>query len=187
MKALKTILLFTIVMSQILVSYCQTMKDTKDFIIEKIEANEPLSNYDYAVFFQNISRDDAEEFAGRKLTDDEFGNLFICAREVYLGKNMTGGVAWLAAYVIDIRGITKVSTSRYTGEPKSMYLITVYLSDDYPVIHFVQTSFKTEHKKILKMELSISDNSEIAQKIKRAIIHLGTLHGVSVRDGDDLF
>lgn len=163
--------------------YGQSLKDTKDFIIEKITANNPLPNYDNAVFFQNILKKDAYNLVGKKLSKKEFENLFVYGRDVYMNSSKRNAIISVAES-IDLRGIEKVTTTRKTGD-HTYFVITIYVSGDYLAKKYEWTSLdETTISYLDKMKILIADNRNIVERIKKAIIHLGKLKGVSVKDGD---
>ena len=181
MKKVLTILLFGLIL--IGNSFAQSAQDTKDFIRENIDANE-LPSYDNFVFFENILKSDADYLAGKTLTKDEFEHLFICGRECHLNDNRSSGIWLTVAECIDIRDISKVSTTRNTGTD-NYYSIKVYLSGKYyakKYNHSMGQDAKWEY--LPHMEIFIGDNAEAASKIKKAIIHLGTVYGITIKDGD---
>ncbi len=180
MKTILTTLLLGVVLTTS--SFAQSTQDTKDFIREKIDANNPIPSYDNFVFFENILKGDASYFAGKELTDEEFKHLFIYGRECHNSENLSSGIWLTVAECIDARGITKVSTTRNTGED-NYYSIKVYLSGEYYAKEYGNTGVaKWEY--LPHMEILIGDNAEAANKIKKAIIHLGQVYGVTVKDGD---
>jgi hypothetical protein len=165
-------------------SFAQTAQDTKDFIRENIEANNPIPSYDNFVFFENILKPDADQLAGKKLSDDEFKYLFIYGRECHLGDDHSGGIWLTIAECVDIRGITKVSTVRNTGKD-SYYSIKVYLSGEYYSKKYDRgLGEDAKWLYLSNMEILIGDNSDAALKIKKAIIHLGKVYGITIKDGD---
>lgn len=177
----KNIFLIIFILPQFLFNlYGQTKHDTKDFIIEKVTANSPLENYITYIFFQNIFKSDAEKLSGKTLTEEEFDNILIFARDIYTDKSYNKSIA----ETIDIRDITKVSTTR-TVEKINYYTITVYIGEKYYSKKYKYSSISgIEHEYLNKMEILISDNKETAIKIKKAIIHLAKLYGVNAKDGD---
>jgi|GEM_PF-5433748 len=163
-------------------TFCQTSQDLKDFISEKITANRPLANYDNGVFFQNIIKKDAEVIAGQTISDVEFQNEFIYAHDIFSDDRKIWHIN--VSQIIDIRGITKVSTTFSSGDLK-YYTITVYLSGRFLAKMYTSSRLgQPEWKNIEKMEILISDNKEAALQIKKGIIHLCEINGIKVTDGD---
>lgn len=182
MKKHISVLVFLLALHNL--SIGQTLQDTKDYVSEKIDAYDPIPNYDNFTFFQNIIPVDASELAGKKLSEEELKNLFIYGRECHTQDNKSSGVWLTVAEVIDMRGITKVSTTKFTNK-YTYYSINVYLSGEYYAKKYSKTaSGQPEHKSLDKMEILVNCSSEIAEKIKTAIIHLGKLSGATVKDGD---
>ena len=85
---------------------------------------------------------------------------------------------------IDIRDVTKVST---TKQDDNNYLISLYLSGKFHSVRFVRDNVTNETKKknyLDGIKIQIGSNKEVAIKFKKAIIHLGKLKGITVKDGD---
>lgn len=162
----------------------QTLQDSKDFISEKIGASNPLPNYDNNTFFSSdILREDAEMLVNRKVSDDEFEHLFIYMRDVYLDETRNKW-AWTVAECLDIRGAIKVSATRVTAKD-SYYNVTIYMNKDYLSKRYSKSSGANKrHEDMTKMEILISDDFEVANNIKKAIIKMGQFYNVSIRDGD---
>lgn len=171
-----------IILSFYQLSHAQSINDTKDFIREQIRSNSAISSYKNDVFFDNdILKSDAERVSNRTLTDDDLKNIFIYMYDVSFN---TGAHAYTVAHIIDIRDIVKVSTTKVTGE-NSYFKISVYIGNKYYAKEYENLKIKpASWNYINKMEITISDNYEVAQKIKKAIIYLGKTQGISVTDGD---
>ena len=182
MKSILSMLILAFVL--ITNSFSQSAQDTKDFIREKIEANNPIPSYDNYAIFENILKPDADYLAGKKLTNEEFNHLFIYGRECHMDDNPSSGVWLTVAECIDFRGITKVSTTRNTGK-YNYYSIRVYISGNYHAKKYYHvTGEEAKWEYLPYMEILIGDNAEAANKIKKAIIHLGESYGISIKDGD---
>jgi hypothetical protein len=163
----------------------QNFQDLKDYISEKIKASSPLPNHANNIFFSNnILRSDAESLVGRKLSEDEFNYLFIYVRDVYFDESREKW-AWAVAECLDIRGITKVTATRITGDD-NYCKITLYMNGHHlsKVWSKSIAGNQPSHKDISKMEIMISDDINLANSIKRAIISMCEHYGISVSDGD---
>jgi len=164
-------------------TYSQNDKDTKEFIIEKYNENFlEVYSPSFIFFSNNILKVDAESLTDRKLTTEEFENIFICGSDIEVGTRESHILSLSES--IDIRDITKVST---TKQDDNNYLISVYLSGKFPSVRLVQDNVtnKTKKKNYLdRMKIQIGSNKEVAIKLKKAIIHLGKLKGITVKDGD---
>jgi hypothetical protein len=163
--------------------FAQTEKDTKDFIIENINGNPPKANYENFVFFDDILPQHIKELTGKQMSNDEIQNVFIFGQDLHTGSDTRGGVWLSTAETVDIRDIVKVSINRQTGR-ENYYVINVYIGDKYYSKKYEYMMSKGEYKPLLKMEILIADDSALAGKLKKAIIHLGKLKGVSITDGD---
>jgi hypothetical protein len=181
-KKLTIVLLFSF--SILSPALSQSIRDTQEFIEEQVDANTPLPNYDSNIFFKgNISKSDADNFAGKYLTEEEFENVFIYSRNVY----REGRTAWQWTHneVIDVRDIKKVSITREEGRNTFFYTVNVYVGGYYhskqcTILHVNQPEFES----LSRMKITIGNNELAAQKIKKAIIHIGILKGISIKDGD---
>jgi len=181
----KTVLFFCMNLLFFNQIFAQTVQDTKEFIIEQVKSNPPLSNYVNYIFFKdNILKWDADKLAGKTLSTQEFENLFIYSREVYYREGMTGWL-WSVAEIIDIRDMRKVSIQKSNGNNGEVfYSINIYLNDIYFNTSYYSDKNKKENKYLDVMKIVIGNNYEASVKIKKAIIHLGKLYGVTVIDGD---
>jgi len=166
-------------------AFGQTVQDSKDYITEKVGGSNPLPNYENHVFFSDdILLADAENLSGRKLSTDEFKYLFIYMRDIFTdGSKRKWGFA--VAQSVDIRGITKVSATRNTGD-RNYCTVTVYLDGTRLAKQYEHSSADNQKKyqSISKMEILISDDYNIATNIKRAIIKMGEFYGIIIKDGD---
>lgn len=185
MKKLK--LVFGLLLLTIAI-FGQTAQDAKDYISEKVGGSNPLPNYGNHVFFSdNILLSDAENLAGRKLSADEFKYLFIYMRDIFTDGSKRKW-AFAVAESVDIRGITKVSTTRNTGDTRddNYCTITVYLDGNRLAKQYGHSSVDNQKKyeSISKMEILISDDYNIATNIKLAIIKMGDIYGILIKDGD---
>lgn len=172
-----SLLVFTVIV------FGQTSQDIKDFIIEKVDANDPIPSYDNAVFFQNILRHDVEKLAGKKLSDGEYQNIFIYGRDCYMDNNRN---KWMfsVSQIIDLRGISKVSVTYNTGK-QNFYAINVYKNPGYFATEYSNSTLNNpKWEGIDKMSILIGDNKEAAIQIKKAIISLCLNQGIVVKDGD---
>ncbi|WP_157603705.1 hypothetical protein [Polaribacter atrinae] len=164
-------------------TYSQDEKDTQEFIIEKYKENQlKIYTPSFIFFSNNIFRVDAEFFANRKLSEKEFDNIFIYGADIEVGIKKTQIISFIES--IDIRDITKVST---TKQNDNEFLISIYLSGKYPSLRSVHNSLNGEVKRrkyISKMKIQIGSNREVAIQLKKAIIHLGKLRQMNIKDGD---
>jgi len=164
-------------------SIAQSANDTKDFISEQISANPPMSNYKTAVFFDNNAlKFDAERVSNRTMSENDFSNSFIFMYDIF---NNLGTINILTkAHIIDIRDIVKVSTIKISDKV-NYYKISVYIGHQFYAKEY-STSINNDEKwdYIDKMQIVIGDNYEASQKIKKAIIYLGKIQGITIKDGD---
>ncbi|MCB5981818.1 hypothetical protein MWM28_06770 [Flavobacterium psychrophilum] len=164
-------------------SIAQSGYDTKDFITEQISANPPMSNYKTAVFFDsNALKFDIERVSNRTLNENEFSNSFIFMYDIF---NNLGTINLLSkAHIIDIRDIIKVSTTKISDKV-NYYNISVYIGHQFYSKEY-STSINNNQKweYLDKMQIIIGDNYEASQKIKKAIIYLGKIQGITIKDGD---
>jgi hypothetical protein len=185
MKNIKTVLILFLTLGILsFIPNNQTAQDSKDFLKEKIAASNPIPSYNNFVYFNDILKYDAEFFAGIKLTDEQFKHLFIYGRECHMNENRSSNIWMTTAEVIDIRGITKVSVTRVTSK-HNVCEIKVYLSGGYLSKKYTKAMGQdAKWESIPHMMILIGDNEDLANKIKKAIIHLGQFYGVQIKDGD---
>jgi hypothetical protein len=176
-------IVFMIAITMPIKSFSQSEIDTKEFITEKFNENYlDLYSPAFMFFSNNILKIDAETFANRKLTDIEFQNLFCYGFDLEVGQYESEVLSF--AETIDIRDITKVST---TKQDDNNFLVSVYLSGKFPSVRYLKNSNSKEVKikeYLPKMKIQLGSNREAALQIKKAIIHLGKLKGISIKDGD---
>jgi len=180
---MKKIIYLLIFLSLFEYATAQSVNDTKDFISEQIKANPPLSNYKTAVFFDNnVLKADAERISNRTLSESNYNNTFIFIYDIF---NNSGSLYFLTkAHIIDIRDIIKISTTKISDNV-NYYNISVYIGNSYFAKEYTNSKDNDPAWKYLdKMEISIGDNYEASQKIKKAIIHLGKTQGITIKDGD---
>jgi len=163
--------------------FSQSKIDTQEFIVEKFSENYlELYSPSFIFFSNNILKVDAETFANRKLTDIEFFNFFSYGFDLEVGQYESEILSF--AETIDIRDITKVST---TKQDEGNFLISVYLSGKFPSVRYLRNSKtkETKFKQYLpKMKIQLGSNKEAALQIKKAIIHLGKINNITIKDGD---
>ncbi len=160
-----------------------TLQDIKDAIKENVSANPPLPNYQTYIFFQNdILQNEANNFVCGELTDDIFSHILMFGTDMMTeDKTLYWGSAMRST---DIRGITKVSTTHHTGD-QNYFSINLYLSGNYLAKERARAGKTVTCTNIInKMEITIGNNPEVALKIKREIIKLGTFYNLEIKDGD---
>jgi hypothetical protein len=159
----------------------QSLEDTKDFLINEINSNPPQKNYTYSLYFKdNITPSDANLYSNKKLTNDEYENLFFFIYEI---SNNSGGYGISRGFFLDIRDISKVTTTQIFSENYNK--LTLYIENKYYAKEFTETmSTDAKWEYFSKFEIFISGDFSNLQKVKKALIHLGSLKGKSVKDGD---
>lgn len=182
----KNIIILGLIIFNFINVYSQTLEDTKDFIKEIVDNNKPMSNYDTSVMFnKNLMKFDAEKLAGKKLTNDEFENIIISGRDVYYRER--NGWLWTCAETADIRDLEKVSIQKSQDKSGDEYfVVNVYLAGNFQKNFYNRTKImeQAENKYLERMRFFIGGDITLAIKVKKAIIHLGKLKGIAVRDGD---
>lgn len=165
----------------------QSVLDTKEFLEENIEGNDALDAYQNSFFYDgNILIGDANSLVNKRLTDSEFEHLIIYFRDMYFDGSRN---RWWASKseAVDVRGITKVSTTKKTdADYGSYYIVNVYTNSTYISIKSTDISPKggLEYENISKMQILLSDDKNLALKIKKAILHLVKIAGGNATDGD---
>ena len=161
----------------------QSLEDTQDFLKEQIEGNPTLPNYKNTVLFSDLRKIDAEHIAGRSLTQAEYENLFICGRDLYVDESLSK-VFLSVIEIADIRGIKKISSTRSMQGGDVFYTVNVYFTDGYLSVKYEDGYGNPKRTSTSKMTILLGNNEQAAEKIKRALIHLGKLKGVQIKDGD---
>tara|TARA_R110000850_G_C9932822_1_gene462263 strand:+ start:845 stop:1417 length:573 start_codon:yes stop_codon:yes gene_type:complete len=176
-------IIFLIAITLPIKSFSQSEIDTKEFITEKFNENySELYSPSFIFFSNNILKVDAETFANRKLTDTEFPFFFCYAFDLEIGEYESEILSF--AETVDIRDITKVST---TLQDDGNFLISVYLSGKYPSVRYLKNSNTKEiriKEYLPKMKIQLGSNREASLQIKKALIHLGKINNISIKDGD---
>lgn len=177
MKKSIVLILITFIVN---LGYSQTKLETKEFIRDMVSYSPLNSNYSNFIFFEeDILKPHADALAGKQLTTTEMENIFISGNDVFLGE-----VSFSVAHVIDIRDISKVSVLRITDKV-NYYIVNVYLRNIFHSTEYSKVADKVNHKAISRMQISITDNRELAESIKNAIIHLAKLYGNNnITDGN---
>lgn len=168
-------------------NFSQSIEDIKDYITERIDANDPTGSYDnYSLFNNDVLKIHAEGLIGRSISDTEFEHLFVYGFELHNSLDKSGVILITQAEIIDFRGVIKVSTSRMGNNNNGYYFkVSLYLEPNYLKVKYLETlSGGSENSRIDKLEILISDNQDAAIKIKKAFMKLGELIGVNIKDGD---
>ncbi len=84
--------------------------------------------------------------------------------------------------LIDIRGISNISTTRMGGNNGFYFNISLKSSENYLSKRYFDVYGEKKIEEIAKMEILIKDDAAIAKKIKEAIIQLGKLYEVEIKD-----
>ncbi len=116
------------------------------------------------------------------MTDTEFPFFFCYAFDLEIGEYESEILSF--AETVDIRDITKVST---TLQDDGNFLISVYLSGKYPSVRYLKNSNTKEiriKEYLPKMKIQLGSNREASLQIKKALIHLGKINNISIKDGD---
>jgi len=156
--------------------------DTKKFIIETIKANPPISECENSVTFQNIEKLDIVKSQLEKLSIDELDYLFYYSRDCFRKPYNNNETYMVVGDLIDIRGVANISTTRMGSENGFYFRISLELSGNYRSQRYFDVYGEKKHEEITEMEILIKDDAIVAEKIKKAIIHLSKLSGVEITD-----
>jgi len=185
---MKKILLLSLLIILSVKNYSQSKQDCKDFIKTNIESNSPLNNdIIYIYYGQEISKDDAEKFTGKNLSQNEYYNLLIINENIYTDEYKTK-LYFQAFRICDLSGVSKVSINKKTSSKGVDYFeIHIYINTGYICTqYYIPELNKPENRKEISVGVKVDENT--AKKIKKAIIALAKLYGSnSVIDGDELF
>ena len=182
--------LFLILILSSSIGQAQSFAETKVNLFNKIHGNNPSYNEHNEVFCDmNITKDGIEKLAFRPISDADYPFTFIyCYTHYFEG---FGNWGWSDYYIFDIRDVISISVDRKPGKSNShsltdrrsveynFHTMTLLLSS-----HHTANKVKTTHyvsdpnnKPISKIVLSLPDNLETVESIKKAFIHLGNLVG----------
>jgi len=168
--------------------FSQNEIDYKDMIKDKIESNSALSNYkNYAFFNNSILKNTLNEWTDKTLTDEEYKYIFLNGREIHLGNSTNTKLIVTVVDIIDLRGVSKISMNRNFSSSNNLnyYSINLYLNNSYYATKFsidYQNNKKNEF--ITKVQISISDNLQDANNIKKYLLKLFKLLNINVLDFD---
>jgi len=160
----------------------QTIEETREYLVERITANPPSSNYKNYVFMKgHVIKIDASNLVNESLSEDKFENILIVARELY---DRGGNLAFTVFESIDIAGAEKISLIKRT-DGGGYYEISIKRKYGYLCKEkYTDVLGKREFKDLDKMTILIGNDYESAAKIKKAIIHFAKLRGVELKDVD---
>lgn len=186
MKDLKIILSSILLILFSNISVGQSISDIKEYISLQIDAYPPIRSYDnYALFSDDIEKMHTKIFTAKNLSNDIFNNIFIYGIEAHRGEGLSGDIWLEEAQTIDLRGVAKISTIRYPDKNRYTYRIILYLKTGYLRTKYTHAfSNEPEVTYLDKLQILISDDKEIAKKIKLAFIDLGKKMGIDIKDGD---
>lgn len=170
-----------------ILSFSQTKQETKDFIKREVETNSAKGvSFSYAYFKEDLSKEETEQLIQTTLLSDVYNNMFLIKRKRYYPAEFEGA----EVHIIDIRDIVTISIDEYAS---NKLWIRIYIRHKHSInagYTYYESSKKgyKNDRKIDDPAISIEvNNRESAQRIKKAIIHLGKLYGITVTDGDNLF
>jgi len=186
MKDLKTLIATLILIVLCNIGFAQSITDIKEYISLQIDTYTPLRSYDnYALFTDDIVKLHTKIFTGKELSEDVYNNIFIYGIEAHRGEGLSGDIWLEEAQTIDLRGVTKISTIRYPDKNRYTYRIILHLEPGYLRTKYTHAfSNEAEITYLDKLQILISDDSEIAKKIKMAFMDLGRKMGIDIKDGD---
>ena len=168
------------------IGFTQSITDIKEYISLQIDTYPAIKSYDnYALFTEDILKMHTKIFTGENISEDVFNNIFIFGTEGHKGDGLTGDI-WLEdAQTIDLRGVSKISTIRYPDKNRYTYRIILDLKPGFLRTRYTRAfNNEPEITHLDKLIILISDNPEIALKIKMAFIDLGSKIGIKIKDGD---
>ena len=117
-----------------------------------------------------------------KLSIDELYCLFFYTRDCFRKPYKENENYLFVGGLIDIRGVTNISTTRKGGDNGFYFNISLKLSGNYLSRRCFDVYGEKKNDEIAEMEILVKDDAVIAKKIKEAIIHLGKLYGVEIKD-----
>lgn len=194
----KNILTFCIIALFSVQSFSQTKQETKNFIKDEVSRTRPFDalGSHYRIYFkENISKEELDNRINRttSIPLETYNNMLLVEDKFYVYANNYLGskLSMTVLKIIDIRDIKSVSIQDDSGFSGS-YWINLYIGGKYFRYSY---SYRENNDNISKYTIgteekitfNAGEDYETAQRIKKAIIHLGKLYGVIVTDGDNLF
>jgi len=170
--------------------YAQSIKETQDYLVEKIEAYSPTIKIENRAWFNpDISLDFFRTVIGYpEATEDLFRkDIFIYSRVQYFDEahqNMMFEI-YFTTYLSQIEKISIIKDNKIKGS-EGHILILYFNEDPFAVkcAHVPPDNTTYEFQFGDKFEIPLSSDKEDSKKIKKAFIHLAKEHGVDINDGD---
>lgn len=179
----RNILIFCIITLFSAQSFSQTIQETKDFIKREVETNSAKgTDFSYAYFKEDLSKEEAEQLIQTTLPPNVYNNMFLIKRKRYYPAAFEG----IEVDIIDIKDMITISIDEYA--PNNLWIRIYINKHSINVGYTYYESSKKGYHRSDDPAISIGiDNRGSALRIKKAIIHLGKLYGVTVTDEDNLF
>ena len=96
-------------------------------------------------------------------------------------------LSYSVGYIFDIRSISKILISKIgSTNAGDSYVMHIYLNQNYKAVKYMQTVYSNggDRSNIEKVDIFLRYDLDVANKIKKAIIHLGELYNVNIKDGE---
>lgn len=167
MKNIIILVLITLMCSQYISS--QSLEDTIDFLEYAVDSNPPFDNFETKLKVFN--------------SKDEVGN----ERFVYVLKMLDDSNSLLNSKIstIYIKEIKNIILEESMYESQRKYSLRLGLKTDKESKSFtVVYNGETHTSKVNELIILLPYNNNIVVKVKKAIMHLGKLNGIKVKDLD---
>jgi hypothetical protein len=166
--------------------FSQSTQDLKEYIksnITRYPSGENIRNY--AIFTDDILQLHLRVFTGKEVSDIEFQNIFIFGAEIHKGNSILNDVQAEFVATIDLRAIRKIETLQNPkSEPPNSKLL-LYLREGFLSKAFYKEDDNEEVKELGGiMEITIDNNENVTEKLKKAFIKLGENLNINIKDGD---
>jgi hypothetical protein len=143
----------------------QNFQETISFLEATISSYPPLTNY-------------KTKF---ELPDETEEDYFIYEKEV---SNNFGGWAYTISNAVLIKDIESIILVREVQDAGVFHCIKLKLKENSKSNYFTTGNSGNSGGYLENLKICIPENEKIAEKIKKAIVHLGELKGVEIKDLD---
>jgi hypothetical protein len=136
------------------------------------------------MFKDQLYRPILKDLIGYEASDDFFSNICVYNNIQYRDEHKTA-IFYCTYAVFDVRDVVKISITR-NGEASSgtSYIMKLYLRPESNALKIYEMSNSKDRQKITEVKIFLADDPIAINKIKKAFIHLGSLKGIAIKDGD---
>ncbi len=167
-------------------AYSQNTQDLMEYIKSNITRYPSAKNMQNYIFFKDdILQFHLSKFTGKEVSDEVFPFIFIFGVEIHEGSSLLNEIKGEFAETIDLRAIRKIETVHNSKSEFPSSKLLLYLRDGYLAKVFYKEGSYEEIKELDGiMEITIENNKNVAEKIKKAFFKLGENLNIEITDGD---